>query len=368
MSAPAPPRQWPVNLAEYEQLAQQQLPPDLWAYLDGDAADGHTRRENQAAWRSPRLWPRVLRSLGGGHTRCSLLGSTWPSPLLLAPTAYHQLAHTDGEVGSALAAAVVGAGMVLSSLSSQPVEAVAAAMRTEPDRGPLWFQLYLQHDRGFNASLVQRVEAAGVQALVLTVDAPCQGVRDAERRTRFAPPAQVRAVHLDSLPARAPHLVAPQGSALFDDLLHTAPTWDDVAWLRSQTRLPLLLKGVLHPGDARHAQALGVDGLIVSNHGGRTLDTAVTTAQALPAVRQAVGDTLPLLVDGGIRRGTDVLKALALGADAVLIGRPVLHGLAVGGAQGVAHVLRLLRDELDAAMALTGCATLRDIGPELLHA
>jgi len=359
----------PVNLADHERLARERLPAPAWAYLDGDAADGLTRRDNEDAWQRLRLWPRVLRPLAGGHTRCSLLGRTWPSPLLIAPTALHRLAHPDGEAASALAAGVLGAGYVLSTLSSLPLEDVARVFLPEPQRGPLWFQLYWQPDRGLVAELLQRAEAAGFEAIVLTVDAPCQGVRDAERRSGFTLPAGVVAAHLHGR-AALPIEVPPGGSQLFDGLLRHAPAWADIAWLRGHTRLPLLLKGVLHPADARQAAALGVDGLIVSNHGGRVLDTTPATADALPliadALAAAAGPAPVLLVDGGIRRGTDVLKALALGAQAVLVGRPVLHGLAVGGAQGVAHVLRLLRDEFEAAMALTGCATLADIDRRLL--
>jgi len=359
----------PVNLADHERLARERLPAPAWAYLDGDAADGLTRRDNEDAWQRLRLWPRVLRPLAGGHTRCSLLGRTWPSPLLIAPTALHRLAHPDGEAASALAAGVLGAGYVLSTLSSLPLEDVARVFLPEPQRGPLWFQLYWQPDRGLVAELLQRAEAAGFEAIVLTVDAPCQGVRDAERRSGFTLPAGVVAAHLHGR-AALPIEVPPGGSQLFDGLLRHAPAWADIAWLRGHTRLPLLLKGVLHPADARQAAALGVDGLIVSNHGGRVLDTTPATAEALPliadALAAAAGPAPVLLVDGGIRRGTDVLKALALGAQAVLVGRPVLHGLAVGGAQGVAHVLRLLRDEFEAAMALTGCATLADIDRRLL--
>ena len=239
-------------------------------------------------------------------------------------------------------------------------------MQPDPGRGPLWFQLYLQHDRGFTQALVQRVEAAGYEALVLTVDAPTSGVRDRERRAGFRLPPGVGPVNLAGLPPPPPPDLRPGQSALFDGLLHQAPTWDDVAWLQSITRLPVLLKGVLHPADARQAVAAGAAGLIVSNHGGRTLDTAPATATALPRVVQAVGGAVPVLVDGGIRRGTDVLKAMALGASAVLVGRPAVWGLANAGATGVAHVLRLLRDELEVAMALTGCATLADATPALL--
>ena len=355
-----------ASLADHERLARQQLDDNAWAYFSGGAADEITLRANPAAWSQLPLQPRVLRALAGGHTRTELLGRKLAHPILLAPTAFQRMAHPDGERASAFAAAALGAGMVLSTQSSTPVEAVAQAMQGDPASGPLWFQLYLQHDRGFTRALVQRAEAAGCEALVLTVDAPTSGVRDRERRAQFRLPAGISAVHLAGLappPARA---LAPGQSALFDGLLQHAPTWDDVAWLQPTTRLPVLLKGVLHPDDARQAAALGVAGLIVSNHGGRTLDTAPPTAQALPRVRAAVGDALPLIVDGGICRGTDVLKAIALGANAVMVGRPVAHALAAGGALGVARMLRLLRDELEMAMALTGCRTLAEAGAHLL--
>ena len=358
-----------VSLADHEERARQQLDDNAWAYFSGGAADEITLRANPAAWSQLTLQPRVLRALVGGHTRTTLLGRTLAHPILLAPVAFQCLAHPDGERATAFAAAALGAGLVLSTQSSTPVEVVAQALRGDPGSGPLWFQLYLQHDRGFTRSLVQRAEAAGCEALVLTVDAPASGVRDRERRAQFRLPPGISAVHLAGLaPSPAPQL-APGQSALFDALLHQAPTWDDVQWLQSTTRLPVLLKGILHPDDARQAATLGVAGLIVSNHGGRTLDTAPATAAVLPQVVQAVraiDNSLPVLVDGGIRRGTDVLKAMALGASAVLVGRPAIHGLANAGAAGVAHVLRLLRDELEVAMALTGCATLADASPALL--
>ena len=358
-----------VSLADHEERARQQLDDNAWAYFSGGAADEITLRANPAAWSQLPLQPRVLRALVGGHTRTTLLGRTLAHPILLAPVAFQCLAHPDGERATAFAAAALGAGMVLSTQSSTPVEVVAQALHGDPGSGPLWFQLYLQHDRGFTRSLVQRAEAAGCEALVLTVDAPASGVRDRERRAQFRLPPGISAVHLAGLaPSPAPQL-APGQSALFDALLHQAPTWDDVQWLQSITRLPVLLKGILHPDDARQAATLGVAGLIVSNHGGRTLDTAPATAAVLPQVVQAVraiDNSLPVLVDGGIRRGTDVLKAMALGASAVLVGRPAIHGLANAGAAGVAHVLRLLRDELEVAMALTGCATLADASPALL--
>lgn len=356
------------TLADHERLAQQRLTDNAWAYFSGGAGDEITLKANREAWDRLRLLPRVLQPLAGGHTRITLWGRERPCPILLAPVAWQRMAHPDGELAAAAAASALGAGLVLSTQSSSPLQAVSQAFAPGgADAGPFAFQLYWQRDRGYNLELVRRAQAQGAEALVLTVDAPVQGARDRERRARFQRPADVRSVLLDDRPAPPPAPVpGPGESRLFDHLMALAPSWDDVAWLVAQTPLPVVLKGVLHPDDARRALGLGVGGLIVSNHGGRTLDTALATADALPRVAEAVQGRVPLLVDGGIRRGTDILKAIALGATAVLVGRPVVHGLACGGAVGVAHMLRLLRDELEIAMALTGCRTLADAGPGLL--
>ena len=347
-----------VTLADHAERARQTLDPRILAYFDGGAADEVTLRDNELAWQRIRLSSRVLRTLAGGHTRVDLLGRTLAHPILVAPMAYQRMAHPHGELATALACAAQGAGLVLSTQATAPVEEVARIVRHEAESSPLWFQLYMLPDRGFVRSLVQRVEAAGCEALVLTVDAPVQGARDRERRSGYRRPAGLQAVNLAGRVVPPPADLQPGQSALFDDLLIHAPTWDDIAWLRSITRLPVLLKGITHPADARLAMEHGAAGVIVSNHGGRTLDTLPATAELLPAVVQALDGALPVLVDGGIRRGTDVLKAMALGASAVLVGRPVIHGLANAGAQGVAHVLRLLRDELEIAMALCGCRDL----------
>lgn len=347
-----------VSLADHEAYARTVLSPQADAYFNGGAADELTMRENVLAWQRIALLPRVLQPLAGAHTRVELLGRTLAHPILIAPMAYQRLAHPHGEMATALAAAVLGAGLVLSTQASTPLEDVARLVLAESARGPLWFQLYLQADRGFTRELVQRAEAAGYEALVLTVDAPVNGARDRERRAGFTLPPGISAVNLRGLSEPCPVSLQPGQSALFDGLMTHAPTWGDVAWLRSITRLPVLLKGITHPADARLAVDAGAAGLIVSNHGGRTLDTVPATAMLLPAVVQAVGGAVPLLVDGGIRRGTDVLKAIGLGAAAVMVGRPILHGLTNAGAIGVAHVLRLLRDELELAMALTGCSSL----------
>ncbi|MDP1686307.1 alpha-hydroxy acid oxidase [Hydrogenophaga sp.] len=348
------------TLADHEHRARERTSDAVWAYFNGGAADEITLNANARAWQGLELLPRVMRPLAGGHTRIELLGRTLAHPVLVAPMAHQSLAHPLGELATALAAAALGAGLVLSTQASTRLEHVARAYLPDPGRGPLWFQLYLQPDRGFTKELVQRAESAGFEALVLTVDAPVSGVRDQELRAGFQLPPHVSAVNLQGMPPPPASAATPGRSALFDGLLTHAPTWEDVAWLRSITRLPVLLKGVVHPDDARQALDCGAAGLIVSNHGGRTLDTMPATAAMLPRVLQAVAGDAPVLVDGGIRRGTDVLKAMALGASAVLVGRPVLHGLANAGATGVAHVLRLLRDELEIAMALTGCRTLAD--------
>ena len=355
-----------VTLADHEAHARTRLDENAWAYFSGGAGNESTLRANCSAWNERLLYPRVLQPLAGGHTRIELLGRALAHPVFLAPVAYQRMAHAGGELASAYAAAALGAGMVLSTQASVTLEAVAQAIGADPNRGPLWFQLYIQPDRGFTRELAQRAERAGYEALVLTVDAPASGARDRERRANFQLPAHVSAVNLAGMAAPAQRTLQPGQSALFDNLMDSTPTWNDVAWLQSITRLPVLLKGVLHPDDARQAAALGVGGVIVSNHGGRTLDTSPATAAVLPRIVQAVAGELPVLVDGGIRRGTDILKAIALGASAVLVGRPYIHGLANAGALGVAHVLRLLRDELEIAMALCGCRTLAQVGPHLL--
>ncbi|AKC86219.1 alpha-hydroxy acid oxidase [Pseudoxanthomonas suwonensis] len=350
-------------VADYEAEARERMGGAAWAYLSGGAADELTLADNSAAFARLKLQGRVLRPLDGGDTRVTLFGDTFDYPVLLAPVALQTLAHRDGELATVLGASAMRAGMVVSTESGIALEEIARAAQTS-----LWFQLYLQPDRDFTAALVARAEAAGCRALVLTVDAPVNGVRNREQRAGFALPPGVEAANLRGMPPPAAHRAgAPGGSPLFGSgLLAHAPTWDDVAWLRSITRLPVVLKGVLAAADAEAAVDAGIAGLIVSNHGGRTLDTLPATIDALPAVAAAVAGRIPVLLDGGVRRGSDVLKALALGADAVLVGRPYVYALAAAGAPGVAHVLHLLRAELEVAMALTGCRTLADIGPEVL--
>lgn len=343
MSSPIPPDC--VSLADYQRHAASRLDPAARAYLDGAAADGRTHAANLADWSAEPLFPRVLIRPAQPSLGLELFGQTLPMPILVAPTAYHRLFHPDGERATAQAAAALGAGLVISTQASLPLAEITAAAGP----APCWFQLYLQPTREATLQLVRLAEAAGCRALVVTVDAPVNGIRNDEQRAGFTLPRGIRAVALDALPP--PPSIR---SALDPAFTATLPTWDDLAWLRNQTRLPLLPKGILHPDDAHRAVDLGADGVIVSNHGGRTLDTLPSTCRALPAVAEAVAGRVPVLVDGGIRRGTDVVRALALGARAVLVGRPVLHGLAIAGAAGAAHVLALLRHETEVALLLSG--------------
>lgn len=347
-----------VAAVDYERHARSHLDDNAWEYLVGGAADEITLQENRSAFDGLRLRSRVLADVKGGHTALSLFGKKHAHPILLAPIAYQKLFHAEGEMATAMAADVMQTTMVLSTLASVRMEALPAA--TQSVR---WFQLYFQSSREATLALVQRAEACGFSALVVTVDAPLAGIRNREQRAGFALPAAVAAVNLEAL---APANASAGNSAVFDVLMANAPSWADIEWLLRQTKLPVLLKGVLDPEDAKQALAHGIAGLVVSNHGGRVLDTLPASMAALPEVVAGVEGKIPVLLDGGIRRGTDVFKALALGADAVLLGRPYIHALATAGALGVAHLLRTLREELEITMAITGCKTLDDIGPQCL--
>lgn len=362
-ASPAPPETGPatrphvdaVCLADFEAAARRCVPPMSCAYVDGGAGDEITLRWNREAFDRVHLCPRVLVDVSSIDTRLTLLGQELAYPILLAPTACHRLVHPEGELATARGAGAVGATFVVSTSASVTIEDIGQAATA-----PLWFQLYVQKDRGFTRELVRRAEDAGCRALVLTVDTPVNGVRNRQERANFALPPGVELANLRGLniPASQPQ---PRIGEVFAAILPSRLTWDDVAWLRSFARVPVLLKGILNPDDADRAVREGAGGIIVSNHGGRNLDTVPATIDALPVVAEQVAGRVPVLMDGGVRRGTDVLKALALGAQAVLIGRPYLYALGAAGAGGVSRVVNILRSELETAMALTGRPTLSAI-------
>ena len=328
-------------------------------YYRSGADAQESLRANREAFARWRLWYRVLVDVASRDLSTTVLGTEIASPILIAPTAYHRLAHPDGEIATAQAAAAVGTIHVVSTLATTSLEEVAAA-----SAAPKWFQLYVHKDRGFTRSLVERAEASGYRAIALTVDTPILGRRLADERNGFCLPEGLVMSNLIAAGAGE----APPGSMLSGYVAarhDPSLTWKDVEWLRSLTRLPVVLKGIVRADDAVRAAQAGAQAIIVSNHGARQLDGAPATLEALPLVADAVAGRCEVLMDGGIRWGTDVLKALALGARAVLVGRPVLWGLAVNGRDGVVRVLELLGTELSNAMALAGCASVAAIDRDL---
>ncbi len=350
----------PVCLTDFEPLAKKKMGVMGWEYMIAGAADELTLRWNTEAYQRLRLKPRVLVDVCRVDTRVRLLGQEHAYPILLAPTASQKLAHPDGELATARGASAAGIAMVLSSFSNTSLEDVFAAART-----PLWFQLYTQRDRGFTRELVQRAEKAGYQALCLTVDFPISGARNREARANVKLPPLP---NLEGLKESKGTSLLPTGLDIYSSVLDPTFTWNTIEWLRSFTKLPVLAKGVLNPDDAELAIKAGVSGIIVSNHGGRNLDTVPATIEVLPLVAEKVGGRVPVLVDGGIRRGTDVLKALALGANATLIGRPYVWGLGAEGERGVTKVTNILRREFAMAMALTGRPTIASIDRSVIWA
>ena len=337
----------PITLGDYETLARSRLSLMAYEFLAAGAADEVTLRWNREAFDRIALRPRVLADVSAIDTSITLFGETLPSPVLLAPVAYQRLFHDEGECAVARGASAAGAVYVMSTASNCTVEDVAASTNA-----PLWLQLYLQNDREVTRDLVQRAEAAGVRALCLTVDTPVLGTRTRQQRVRFALRPELPTPHLDA---------TGRGRLSVVDGKREPLTWRDVEWLRSIVTVPLLLKGIMTGSDAVRALDAGAAGIIVSNHGARNLDTLPASIDALPEVVARVAGRVPLLVDGGIRRGTDVVKALARGASAVLIGRPYAYALAVNGADGVTHVLRILQQELETAMALLGRARIAEL-------
>lgn len=340
------------DLGGWADAARAVLPTDVWGYLQGGAGAERTLRANRAAYDRVALRPRFLVDVSAVSLATTVLGVPWEVPFGVAPMAYHRLAHPDGEVAAATAAGSVGGLFVSSMFASRSFADMAAATT-----GPRWLQLYWLRDRVAFADVVARAEEAGFGALVLTVDAPRVASRPRDARSAFALPDDVRAVNVDPAVMDSTHAADPGTSAIqvhSEQRFDPSITWSDLPWLRARTSLPLLLKGILTAQDARRAADAGVDGLVVSNHGGRQLDAAVPSLDALPEVVAAVPASMPVLLDGGVRRGSDVFAALALGARAVLIGRPVLWGLAASGPGGATAVLELLRDQLEECLVLAG--------------
>jgi 4-hydroxymandelate oxidase len=353
-----------LNLLELEAQARERLSPTTWAYYAGGADDELTVAENRAAFQRIKLRPRMLVNCAERSLAVELLGRRLSMPLVLAPTSHQILAHPDAEIATARAAAAAGILTVLGTGNHYSVEEVAAASQG----APFWFQLYCYEPFATTARVVRRAENAGAGALVLTVDACYPPRRESLARSGFRLTPEVRLGNLRDVGLRD-DLLAPGGGVTpaFLEALPLSPlTWDDVARLRELTALPILLKGVLTAEDALLALERGVDGLIVSNHGARQLDGTLAAIDALPPIADVVGGRMPLLVDGGVRRGTDIVKALALGAQAVLIGRPYLWGLALDGEAGVRLVIEQLRAELDNAMAQLGRPAVADLGRDVV--
>jgi 4-hydroxymandelate oxidase len=343
----------PLSLNDYEAIARQKLSPIAWEYYASGSGDEHTVRWNREALANIRLKPQVLIDLGHIDTRIKLLGQEVPHPILLAPTSTHMLAHREGEVATVRGAGAAGATLIVSTVSNRSIEEVAQAATR-----PIWFQLYVEDDRGRTKALIERAEAAGCRALCITVDNPWHYARNRQDRIfDAAPKFPFPNIHLAS---GGPGGRGREGGGA------KRFTWKDLEWVQSFAKTPIALKGVLNPEDADRAARAGVAAIIVSNHGGRGLDGVPATIEALPMVADKVSGRIPILMDGGIRRGGDVLKALANGASAVLIGRPYLYGLGVAGADGVRNVIDILRTEFEAAMALTGRTSIAAIDRSVL--
>lgn len=351
-----------LNLAEIEAGAKERLTPLAYEYYFGGSNDEVTVRENRAAFERLAIRYRVLVDVSKRTTNTTVLGTPIDFPVLVAPTAFQRLACDDGELATARAASAAGTIMILSTAATTTIEDVAAV------GGRQWFQLYVYADRSLTKALVERAEACGMSAIVLTVDAPVLGRRERDLRNRFHLPNGITLANVPSsgsVPMPTGH--GESGLANhFASGIDAGLTWKDIEWLRSLTKLPVLIKGIVRGDDAARAVEHGASAIIVSNHGGRQLDTAISTIRALPEVVDAVQGRIEVLLDGGVRRGTDVIKAIALGARAVLVGRPVVWGLAADGEQGARRVLELLRAEVDLAMALCGCPSVSDITRDLV--
>ena len=395
----------PISLSTLEQQAEKAMSPAAWAYIAGGAGLESTVANNRSAFEQYKIVPRMLRDVSNRDTRVSLFDQTFPSPLMLAPVGVLELVHSDADVAVGQAAAALDVPYIFSNQASKPMEEVAAAM----GMSPRWFQLYWSKSRDLVASFVQRAEKCGCSAIVVTLDTTMLGWRSRDLDGAYLPfmegkgiaqytsdpvfqklmdepadPNVRRTITAHSLAGLVKMVNSYPGIGFLNKLRSGRPmkavqkfisiysnpalTWDDLAFLRQHTKLPVLLKGVLHPDDARQALDYGVQGIIISNHGGRQVDGSIGTLQALPAIAKAVNKQVPILLDGGVRGGADMFKALALGATAVCIGRPYAYGLAIAGQRGVYEVLRHLMADFELTMALAGCRSISEISAETLAA
>ena len=336
-----------LNLFDFEKKAEELMTKMVWEFVASGAADEITLKWNREAFDKIKIQTHVLNDVSKIDTKMSLLGQQLSYPILIAPSSNHKIMHPEGEVATARGANLGFATYVVSSSTTTPIEEIAKVATQ-----PLWFQLYVGGDKTFVKDLVQKVESHGVKALCLTVDLPVSGVRNRQDRAKFQLPAGLENPYRSNTEKALSY--------------RKSVTWKDIGWLKSITKMPVLLKGILNPADAEKAVQSGASGIIVSNHGGRNLDTVPPTIEVLPYITKQVKKRIPVLMDGGIRRGTDVVKAIASGADAVLVGRPICYGLACSGAEGVAKVLGILKRELEIAMALLGITSIAGINKSLI--
>lgn len=337
------------------------LDPAIWAWLSGGAGREDALNAAIRTFDDHQIYNRILANVKDGHTRLRLFERVYRHPIFLAPLGYQSLLHRDGECALAQGADAMDACMTLSTLSSKSIEEVAGA-----SDGPKWFQLYFQSSREHTIRLIRRAEAAGYLAIVATVDTPVQALTPRAHRAGFKPPDDLRAANLDGFPPAPPTEIDSDDSLIFQAAMRDAPGWSDLEWLTASTPLPVLVKGVCHPDDASRCLDLGAAGVVLSSHGGRALDAAPAPLAQLPIIRETLGEDAVILLDSGVRSGSDAFKALALGANAVMVGRLQGCALGVAGALGVAHMLKMMREELELTMALAGRAALADITPDAL--
>lgn len=365
------PKRLPVILEDWEKLAREKLEDGPYYYIAGGAGGEHTIRENLKAFTGVKIIPRMLRDVDKRDLSINLFGEIFPSPVLHAPIGVQSIIHKDGEIGSALACAELGVPYIASSASTVPMEKIAEAMSD----APRWFQLYWSRDPDITASFLKRAEASGYSAIVVTLDTPMMAWREYDLKNVYLPFLAGEGVgnyftdpafqaKLEKNPQEDPQAAIMHWTKVFGN---TSLSWKDIAFLREHTNLPIILKGILHPDDAKLAMEKGVDGIIVSNHGGRQVDGAIGALDALPEIVNVVEGNIPVLMDSGIRRGSDIVKAIALGAEAVLIGRPLMYGLAVAGQRGVKEVLQHMLADLDITMGLAGQSSVSRLDESILR-